>query len=91
MLLAKVCLALSSAFSVLHPTHQPTLTKAALNDFTPVMTLFEGLFQSPPAHCTCGAALPEPDEFEPQNDLGSVTALLGARNWRGISGGFTVP
>ena len=31
-----------------HPIHKPTLTKAALSKFTSVMTLLEGLFQSPP-------------------------------------------
>lgn len=65
-----------------HPIYQPTLTKAVLSDFTPVMALFEGLFQSPPAQYPCGAALPEPEEFGPQNVLGSLTASLGVRNLR---------
>ena len=49
--------------SVQHPIYQPTLIKAALNDFTLVMALFEGVFQPPPAQYPCGAALTEPDEF----------------------------
>jgi hypothetical protein len=69
-----------AAVSVQHPIYQPTMTMDALSDFTPVMALFEGLFQSPPAQYPCGAALPEPDEFGQQTALGSVTASLGARN-----------
>ncbi len=80
-----------SAILVQHPIYKPTLTKAALSDFTLVMELFEGLFQPPPAQYLCGAALTEPDEFEPKIDFGSVTASLGVRNWSGIYGGFTGP
>jgi hypothetical protein len=70
--------------SVQHPIHQPTLTKAALSDFTLVMTLFEDALQTPQAQYPCGAALTEPDEFGPQIALRSVTASLGVWNWQGI-------
>jgi hypothetical protein len=45
------------------PIYKPTMTKAVLSDFTSVMALFEGMFQSPPTQYLCGAALTVPDEF----------------------------
>lgn len=39
-----------------HSTHQPTLTKALLSDFTPARPLFEGLGRHAAPGFTCGAA-----------------------------------
>jgi hypothetical protein len=39
-----------------HPIHQPTLTKALLNDLTPARPLFEGLGPDAGHGFTCGAA-----------------------------------
>jgi len=39
-----------------HPTHQRTLTKALLNEFTPARPLFEGLGRDAAPGFTCGAA-----------------------------------
>jgi hypothetical protein len=80
-----------AAVSVQHPIYQPTMTMDALSDFTPVMALFEGMFQSPLAQYPCGAAMTKPDEFEPHTAIGSVTASLDARNLSENSGGFTGP
>jgi hypothetical protein len=56
--MSKVVTAPSVVDSTQHPIHLPTLIKAVLSDFTPVMALFEGLFQSPSTQYTRGAALP---------------------------------